>query len=1125
MSSRVSKPAPRMLRDVLLLDADPARLQALESALTSLGLSVVGSDTADDATARSVEVKSLLIRRRVGDLDGFALVRTLRKKSETPLRILILGEQPNPEDTLRAIDVSALGILFEPVSTEVIAQRVRKALEIDLDDLVDSPDAPVFRIRRGGVVYKMRARPELLVDHLLQATEALSAGQGNEEPPKPPKLVAPPPPALTGDRSRPSVGGPPLPSEFNTGAFLVIRADRRVLFANPGAQDLLALPPDLSKARFEAPFDVNQVIERKINSGRRIFDAIIKARELSWEGQKALGVSLRDVTELRNLESQLRLSNQILDRVPAVVLILDPGGRIAYAGPGISTLLGYEAADALGEGFWTLAWSKPEDAQRMRAEFEKSSSDDPGEAMEAEFKARDGSIRVLAFQFAAGPGGTFIAVGQDVTALKNAQSESVRARELAEAATVAKSDFLANMSHEIRTPMNAVIGMTTLLLDTELTGEQRDYAHIIQKSGEALISLISDILDFSKIEAEKLDLERQSCSAEGLLEQCLDLLASRASEKSLDLAGFVDPSAGVAFWGDSTRIRQILVNLVANAVKFTETGGVMIEMSLQNEQGERENAPVWGDLTVSVADTGIGISTEMRDRLFKPFSQVDASTTRKFGGTGLGLAISNQLARMMGGRIDVQSDPGKGSRFTLTIPVEVISRVSEAHIAETATLLAGRRVLLCATGSMTASVIVRLVRRWGGASIRSSIAEAMDHLSKGEVFDLAVVDQSLAVDARGALVSEQALKQLKERCLAARVPVIALRPIASRNMATTQGISTASTMTPIKAPGLYQAIERALSGGVARRSSGPSKRTPSDPVPRSAYSVLVAEDNLVNQKVARLTLQSLGFHNVEVVGNGREVLRAMAERTYELLFLDLQMPEMGGLEATRAIRAENRSPRPFIIALTASAMAGDRETCMAAGMDDYVTKPLQRDALALVIERAKKVLGGSPAPEKPTTGARRSGGRKRNTSGTDLRASAPEAAPPEAFSPRPGVSSAIIDARAIERLRGLGLPSGVSGSDLVTELVDAFLNEMPDKLGRISRALSEQDYLKAHRFAHSVVSAAGNLGAVGVVKAARTLESVLRLKSKSESEQAYLALKREFDLAVPGLSQQRQKVD
>ena len=295
------------------------------------------------------------------------------------------------------------------------------------------------------------------------------------------------------------------------------------------------------------------------------------------------------------------------------------------------------------------------------------------------------------------------------------------------------------------------------------------------------------------------------------------------------------------------------------------------------------------------------------------------------------------------------------------------------------------------------------------------------------------------------------------------------------------------------------------------------RRTP-DPVPHSNMAVLVAEDNLVNQKVARLTLRSLGFRNVDVVGNGLEALKVMAEKPYELVFLDLQMPEMGGIEATKAIRARNPSPRPFIVALTASAMAGDREKCLAAGMDDYVAKPLQRDALVAVVDRAKKALEGAGSPSPPAEAASKAVQPVAESSGVYRRVEAQSAE-------EPSRSTAILDTRAIDRLRGLGLPSGASGSDLVTELVDSFLRDMPEKLHKISKALMEQDYTKAHRFTHSLVSAAGNLGAIGVVKAARTLESVLRLKSQSDSEQAYQALMREFDLAVPGLRQQRQKVD
>ncbi|MEO8361476.1 MAG: ATP-binding protein, partial [Vicinamibacteria bacterium] len=630
-------------------------------------------------------------------------------------------------------------------------------------------------------------------------------------------------------------------------------------------------------------------------------------------------------------------------------------------------------------------------------------------------------------------------------------------------------------------------------------------------------------LDFSKIEAGKFELDRHSCSAEGLVEQSLDLLAARASEKGLDLAGFVDATAALEFWGDGTRIRQILVNLLANAVKFTATGGVLVEARLQHENHPKEGPATWAELMISVVDTGIGIAPEKVSRLFKAFSQVDTSTTRRYGGTGLGLAISRQLAEMMGGRLDVESTLGKGSRFTLTLPVEVIAMTKQEYLNPASSWLAGKRILVSATGAMTTDVIARLISRWSGSIVRAPAVDASERLLKGEVFDLAIVDHSRNLDARAAAVSDAALKLLKERCAERSIPIISLRPIASRNVIATQGISLATAMTPVKAASLYQAVERAIFGGPGRAALA-SKRTSSDPVARSLLSVLIAEDNLVNQKVARLTLQSLGFAKVDVVSNGRDVLNAMAVQKYDIIFLDIHMPELDGFDTAKAIRAAAPSPRPWLIALTASAMAGDRERCLAAGMDDYLAKPLQRDALVLVLDRAKKEMKAVDATpdkapvervrektgtiERRSLGTTRSGGQKRAKA-------APESAR--------AASVSIIDGRAIERLRGLGLPTGASGSDLVTELVDSFLRDLPDKLNRISKALGEDDFLRAHRFTHSLVSSAGNLGVVGVVKAARTLESVLRLKSRAQSEQAFKVLNEEFELSIPGLMGQRQK--
>ena len=336
VSSRgIARPGPRPIADALLVDGDPARGPALVAELSALGVSFLLASTTSEAAARATDARVILLRRRIGGTDAFTFAHALRRSTVAPLRILILGDAPNGEDALRAIDAAALGIAFEPLSADNLVRRIRKAMEMDVAELSDAAnDAPVCRVRRGGVVFKLKAHPELLVDYLLQATEAPIVASA-----KPPSPPAPP------------GAGQALPPEHQTGAYLVVRADRQVIFANPAARSMLALPEDLATARFDEPLDVEKAIEKKIKSGRRSLDVIIRSREIIYEGEKVLGISLRDVTELRSLENQLRLSNEILDRVPAVVLVADPEGRVAYAGPGILALLGYDPAEVTGEGF------------------------------------------------------------------------------------------------------------------------------------------------------------------------------------------------------------------------------------------------------------------------------------------------------------------------------------------------------------------------------------------------------------------------------------------------------------------------------------------------------------------------------------------------------------------------------------------------------------------------------------------------------------------------------------------------------------------------------------------------------------------------------------------------------
>ncbi|MBX3746131.1 MAG: response regulator [Verrucomicrobiae bacterium] len=553
------------------------------------------------------------------------------------------------------------------------------------------------------------------------------------------------------------------------------------------------------------------------------------------------------------------------------------------------------------------------------------------------------------------------ALKAEVLHRRRAEEEARRARTEAESADHAKSQFLAAMSHEIRTPMNAIIGMSNLLLETPLNTEQKEFAQTVRVSGEALLTIINDILDFSKIEAGKLDFEERDFDLPEVVEGVLDVLAETAQSKGLELAGLVESDVPARLRGDPGRLRQILLNLVANAVKFTPSGEVILTV------GCVELNDLAARLRISVRDTGIGIPPEAQTRLFQPFVQADAATSRHVGGTGLGLAISRRLVEMMDGTIEVESAPGRGSTFTFTVLLRA-AQSPAPQVAPTLRPVAGRRALIVDDNAASGAILDYLATSWGlrTGGWAASADEARRHLEEAlqarDPFDIALIDLHLpgpdGLELARSLHADPRFNGL---------PILLLAPRSHRIAPDTlrQAGVHARVGKPVRASQLHCAVANALAPQSIPRSAHPASPVHGLPAPpscdpqppnRAALRILVAEDNLVNQKVTVRQLACLGY-SADTVANGSEALEAIQSVAYNVILMDCLMPELDGYETTRRLRRLGHdSARLCIIAMTANAMQGDREQCLAAGMDDYVAKPTRLEHLEEALDRAKARL-------------------------------------------------------------------------------------------------------------------------------------------------------------------------